>query len=76
LSKFEKYFEAIKKNNKDCNFFLRRDNFRNPKRKLGTNEHVGPISIFNFEKEKQRDNLQQHQQTPSQQQELTHEHTS
>jgi len=39
---------------------------------VGTSEQVGPISISNFEKKKQRDNLR-HQETPSQQEEPTQE---
>jgi hypothetical protein len=50
---------------------LRRYNFKKRKKEVGTNEQVGSISIFDFEKEKRRNNLQQHQETPSQQQEPT-----
>jgi len=68
---FEKAFEAIKKNNKDCKKTLRRYNFRKHRKEVGTSEQVDSISIFDFEKEKQRNNLQQHQEAPSQQQEPT-----
>jgi hypothetical protein len=60
LSKFEKAFEAIRKNDRNCKETLKRSSFRKPKRKEGTNEQVDPISNFDFEKEKKRDNLQQH----------------
>jgi len=68
---FEKAFEAIKTNNKDCKKTLRRYNFKKRRKEVGTNEQVGSISIFDFEKEKRRNNLQQHQEAPSQQQEPT-----
>jgi hypothetical protein len=50
---------------------LKRYNFRKPKREAGTSEQVGSISISNFEEEKQRDDLQQHQEASSQQKEPT-----
>ncbi len=49
---------------------MRRYNFRKPKREVGSNEQVGPISISDFEEEKQKDDLQQevplHQEKPTQ----------
>jgi hypothetical protein len=71
LFKFKKAFEVIRKNNKDCKETLRRYNFKKPKRVAGTSEQVGPISVSNFEEENHRDNLQQHQEAPLQQEELT-----
>jgi len=55
---------------------LRRYNFRKPKKEVNTSEQVRSTSIFDFEEDKQRDNLQQHQEAPSQQDEPTHEQTS
>jgi hypothetical protein len=57
LSKFEKAFEAIRKNDKDCKETLRRYNFRKPRREVGTSEQIGPFSIFDSKKEKHGDNL-------------------
>ncbi len=51
LSKFEKYFGAIRKNDKNCQETLRRDNFKKPRKEASTSEQVGPISISNFEEE-------------------------
>ncbi len=76
LFKFEKYFEIVRKNNRDYKETLRRYNFRKPKKEANTSEQVGSISIFDFEEDKQRDNLQQHQEATSQQDEPTHEQTS
>jgi hypothetical protein len=73
LFKFEKYFEAIRKNDKKCKEILMRYNFKKPIREASTSEQVGSISIFDFEEEKQKDNLQQHQEAPSQQEEPTQE---
>jgi hypothetical protein len=73
LFKFEKTFEAIRKNDRDCKETLRRYNFRKPKKEEGTSEQVGLIFIFDFEEEKQKDDLQQHQEASSQQEEPTHE---
>ncbi len=52
-----------------------RYNFKKPIREASTSEQVGSISIFDFEEEKQKDNLQQHQEAPSQQEEPTQEQT-
>jgi len=51
LSKFEKYFEAIRKNDKNCQETLRKNNFRKPRKEANTSEQVAPISISNFEEE-------------------------
>jgi len=51
LSKFEKYFEAIRKNDKNCQETLTRNNFRKPRKEASTSEQVAPISISNFEEE-------------------------
>jgi hypothetical protein len=63
-SKFEKAFEVIKKNEKDCKETLRRYNFKKPRRKSGPSEQVSPISIFDREEKKQKDDLQQEQEVP------------
>jgi hypothetical protein len=47
LSKVEKSFEAIRKNDKDYKKTLKRDSFRKPIKKASTSEQVGPISISN-----------------------------
>ncbi len=57
ISKFEKAFEAIRKNERDCKETLRRYNFRKPRQEVGFNEQVHLISISNFEKEQQKDDL-------------------
>ncbi len=62
ISKFEKTFEAIRKNERDCKETLRRYNFRKPKKEAGPSEQVGPISIFDSKEEKQKDDLQQEQE--------------
>jgi hypothetical protein len=67
LFKFEKAFEVIRKNDKDYKETLKRYSFRKPRREAGTSEQVNPTSISNSEEEKQKGNLQQHQETPSQQ---------
>jgi hypothetical protein len=54
---------------------LKRDNFRKPKKEANTSEQVGSISIFNSNEKKQKDDLQQHQETPSQQEDPTQEQT-
>jgi hypothetical protein len=46
------FFEVIRKNDKDCKETLKRYNFRKPKREASISEQAGPISIFDFEKEK------------------------
>jgi hypothetical protein len=50
---------------------LKRYNFRKPKKEANTSEQVGSISIFDFKEKKQRDDLQQHQEAPSQQEDPT-----
>jgi hypothetical protein len=52
MSKFEKAFEVIKKNDKDCKKTLRRYNFKKLRRAVSTSEKVGSISIFDSEEEK------------------------
>ncbi len=47
MSKFERTFEAIRKNEKDCKETLRKYNFRKPRTQAGPSEQVGPISISN-----------------------------
>jgi hypothetical protein len=49
ISKFEKAFEAITKNEGDYTKTLRRYSFRRPQKKAGRNEQVNPISIFDYE---------------------------
>ncbi len=71
IFKFEKAFEAIKKNEKDCKETLRRYNFRKPKKQIGPSEQVDPILISNLEEDQQKDNLQQQQQSPLHQEEYT-----
>jgi hypothetical protein len=58
LSKFERAFQAIRKNDRDYKETLRKYIFRKLKRQVGINEHVGSISISNFEKEGEQDDLQ------------------
>ncbi len=55
IFKFEKAFEAIRKNERDCKQTLKSYNFRKPKRKASPNEQVGPIYIFDFKEEKHKD---------------------
>jgi len=50
---FEKAFETIFKNERDCKETLRRYNFRKPRREASPSEQVNPISIFNSKEEKQ-----------------------
>ncbi len=45
-SKFEKAFETIFKNERDCKETLRRYNFKKPYRKVGPSEQVSSISNF------------------------------
>jgi hypothetical protein len=52
LFKFEKTFEANRKNNRYCKETLRRYSSR-----MRTSEQVGPISISNYEEEKLKDDL-------------------
>ncbi len=70
-SKFEKAFEEIRKNNRDCKETLRNYSFKKPRREAGPSEQVDPISIFYYEEEKQKDDLQQEQEEPLHQEEPT-----
>ncbi len=45
ISKFERAFEVIRKNERDCKEILRRYNFRKPRKQAGSNEQ-DPISIL------------------------------
>jgi hypothetical protein len=71
ISKFEKSFEEFRKNKRYCKESLRRYSFRKPRRETCSSEQVGPISISNFEEEKQKDDLQQEQEVPLHQEEPT-----
>jgi hypothetical protein len=46
ISKFERAFEVIRKNEKDCKETLRRYNFRKPIKQASSSEQVDPISIL------------------------------
>ncbi len=46
ISKFERNFGSIKRNQRYCKETLRRYNFKNPIRQIGSSEQVGPISIL------------------------------
>jgi len=59
LSKFERTFEMIRKNNRNCKETLTKFNLRKPRREASTSEQVGPILISNFREEQEWDNLQQ-----------------
>jgi hypothetical protein len=59
ISKFEKVFEAIWKNNKDYKETLRRYSFKKPTRQIGPSEQVSPISISDFEEDRHKDDLHQ-----------------
>jgi len=52
ISKFEKAFEAIKKNETNCRETLKRCSFRKPKKETSHNEQVFLISIFKTKEEK------------------------
>jgi hypothetical protein len=52
LSKFDKTFEAIRKNDKDCKKNLKRYSIKKSKRTTSKNEQVGLISIFDSKEEK------------------------
>jgi len=58
LSKFEKAFKMIKKNNIDCKETLRKYNFKKLRREACISEQVGPIFIFDIKEERGWDNLQ------------------
>jgi hypothetical protein len=49
ISKYERAFEAIKNNERDCKETLRRYSFRKRRQQVGPNEQAGPISISDFE---------------------------
>jgi hypothetical protein len=49
ISKFEKAFEEILRNERDCKETLRRYNFRKPRREVCPSEQIDPISIFDSE---------------------------
>jgi hypothetical protein len=53
-SKFEKAFEEIRKNNRDCKETLRNYSFKKPRREAGPSEQVDPISIFYMKKRSRR----------------------
>jgi hypothetical protein len=63
LSNFERAFETIRNNNKDCKETLRKFNLRKPRREAGMSEHVGLvlilILIFDSKEEWEEDDLQQ-----------------
>jgi len=75
LSTFERAFEAIGKNNKNCKETFRKYNFRKPIIETCASEQVGLIFIFGTKEEQEQDNLQQYQEGPSQQKEPTQEQT-
>jgi hypothetical protein len=51
ISEFERAFEVIRKNEKDCKEMLTRYNFRKPRRHACSSEQVSPISISDFEED-------------------------
>jgi hypothetical protein len=59
LSKFERDFQTIRKNNRDCKETLKKYNLGKPRKKACTSEWVGLILSSNFEEEQEQDNLQQ-----------------
>ncbi len=48
----------------DCKETLRRYYFQKPKREASPNEQIDPISIFDSEEKKHKDDSQQQQQVP------------
>jgi hypothetical protein len=52
ISKFEKAFEKIRKNERDYKETLRRYSFKKPRREVGLSEQVSPISISNSKEKK------------------------
>jgi hypothetical protein len=54
---FERAFEAIRKNERDCKETLRRYNFKKPRREVGPSEQIGLIYVSKFEEELQKDDL-------------------
>jgi len=51
ISKFEKAFQVIQKDERYCKEALRRYTFRKPRRQVGPSEQVSPISISNLEED-------------------------
>jgi len=51
ISKFERTFEVIRKNERNYKETMRRYNFKKPKRKTNPSEQVSLISISDFKKE-------------------------
>jgi hypothetical protein len=58
ISKFERTCEEIRKNERDYKETLNRYNFRKPRRLVGLNKQVDPISISNSKEDHQKDDLQ------------------
>jgi hypothetical protein len=56
--------KQLKKNEKDCKETLKRFYFKKPRRKACPSEQVNPISIFDCEEKKHKDDLQQEQEVP------------
>jgi hypothetical protein len=54
LFKFERTFEAIRKNNRDCKKTLRKHNFKKHRREVNTSEQVGLILIFDSKEEREQ----------------------
>ncbi len=71
ISKFEKAFEEIRKNESDCRETLRRYSFRKLRKEVDPSEQVNPISISNLKKTKQKDDLQHEKEVPLHQEEPT-----
>jgi hypothetical protein len=59
LFNFERAFEIIRKNNKDCKKTLRKFNLRKPRRETCMSEQVGLILIFDSKEKWEEDDLQQ-----------------
>jgi hypothetical protein len=57
ISKLAKAFEEIRKNERDCRVTLKIYSFRKPRREASPSEQVSLISIFDFEEDKQKDDL-------------------
>ncbi len=60
---------------RNCKKTLKKYSFRKPRKKVGTNEQVGPILISDSEEEQERNDFQQQEEGPSQQEEPTQEQT-
>jgi hypothetical protein len=54
LSRFEKVFETIRKNNRNCKEILKKYNLKKSRRKASTNEHVGLIFIFDSKRSRSK----------------------